>query len=146
MLFEKVHEGTHCKCLNDDAVTENLTDTFARRVKHTPPIVDDFLSYHEEGQKSKRADRDNCDVICKLRGVTTYKIDATNEASLKARWVDTVRIKPRASSLYCKFRFATGAGKVKHTPSHNDELHHTFFKSDDFVITHLIILEISLLV
>jgi hypothetical protein len=141
------YKGTDCECMNDDLVIENLIHTFARRVKHNPAINEDFLSYHEEGQKPKRKDRDNCDFVCKYRGVTTYKVDDTNEASLKAKWANTVRLKPAASRLYCKFRFAAGAGKAKHTPSHDEECHHTFFKSDDFDIDRrLIILDIALLV
>jgi hypothetical protein len=146
MLFEKLHEGTHCECLNDNSVSENTTDTFARRVRQNPPMLEDFQSWHEEGKRLRASDRENCEVICMYRGVSMNIINDTNEVAVKEYFADTVRLRPKSPWIYCKFRLLPGAGKVRPTPTTHSGLHHTLYKCDDFAMDKLQILELLPLV
>lgn len=136
--FELLHAGKarRCKCIDDPSISENLIDSFARRVGNDPPVILDFQSFEEE-KRPLNAKRPNCRIKCKYAGVSITRIYPENEQIVLERWADVARYKPRAKNVVCKFRFRLGAGRIWPTPSTNDQDHFTLLKSDEFSINHL---------
>lgn len=142
--FTKLHEGidTKCNCLEQPKVTENLNDTFARRVKNIPPALVDFASYHEENRRIQKGKENDCRCICEFRGVSINKVDATNEDTLIKDWKEEIKNKPKSSSIYCKFRIKTDECLVWDTSHQKNKFHFTLLKADEFKIEDLEIVEV----
>lgn len=129
MTFDALHEDLACDCVTSDGITENTTDIFARRVRDVPPSLNDFKSSYE---RKHQAEKDDCDYLCKHRGISIIKLNGSNETALKSKWAEFVAVKPRTPKIYCKFRLKTDAGVVWPTPSRDDANHCTLLKSDQF--------------
>lgn len=140
MTFEDLHRDLDCDCFEPDGIAENTADTFARRVRHNPPRVADFNSFFQEGKPCRNPD--DCEYLCKYRGVSINKVETAREAKLKSTWAEIIRFRPKTPRLYCKFRLKEGAGKVWPTPTRNDSDHHTLLKSDQFKMKLVEIIEV----
>lgn len=143
ITFENLHRDIDCNCICLNT-KEDCTSIFLRLIKGNDLTINDLQSYCEEG-KSLRRNNADCDYICKSRGlsVTIYQPDA--EERFVQKFTESKNFfRPLESRViaYCKLRFKKGAGKVKPTPSRTDCYHHTFFKSDNFSIASIEVLEI----
>ncbi len=146
MTFDQLHEGIEnvCNCLeNNGEVSENTSDTFARRVKNKPPELSDFASYYQEKQPCRKTD---CKTVCQHRTVSANKIDEHNEEVLKLKWLEFLRFKPKASKIFCKFKLKENAGLVWHTPNGKQPCHYSILKSDEFTMEHLELIDVFELV
>ncbi len=72
VTFDDLHKDLNCDCLISNGIAENTSDVFARRVRDTPPTLNDFTSNYERGHPQQAAD---CEYLCKHRGVSMNKID-----------------------------------------------------------------------
>lgn len=140
MTFNALHKDLACDCLADSGIAENTSDTFVRWVKADPPTLRDFNSQHEEEAHPKA---DDCDYLCKHRGVSIHKADQVSEPVIKAQWAEYTRFRPRLPRTFCKFKLKSGAGKVWKTPTKTFPYHHTLLKSDQFSMEMVSLIEVS---
>ncbi len=140
MTFDALHKDLNCDCLADSSIVENTSDSFVRWVEADPPALEDFNSYYENEMPPKA---DDCDYLCKHRGVSIHKADGKNEASIKQQWAEYTKFKPRLPRLYCKFSLKSGAGKMWKTPTRSFPYHYTLLKSDQFCMELVNLIEVS---
>ncbi len=137
MTFEKITNDSECDCLNKSS--ENTTNEFIRKLGK--PLLEDkdFVSYWE---RNKRPLIDDCKNICSFKGISMNLYKNEYEEQILNKYKTTMNINPKKGSHYLKFKLLQGAGNVKHTPEENDTSHHDFFKSDDFKLENITVLEI----
>jgi hypothetical protein len=140
MTFNALHKDLDCDCLADSGIVENTSDTFVRWVKAAPPVLDDFDSMHELGAQPKKND---CDNLCRLRGVSINIANQESEPVIKAQWAEYTRFRPRLPRTFCKFKLKSGAGKVWKTPTKTFPYHYELLKSDQFCMEMINLIEVS---
>lgn len=130
--FAGIESDNECRCL--DGAKEGGRDTFCRRTWTSPPTTDDFKSYWELGKRprSKPTQARYCKDLCGHKGVSVHKY--TTQEELREHYGITrgFRPGPDQPQYYCRVRLRPEAGKVQHTPSNNDKLHHDVMKADGF--------------
>jgi hypothetical protein len=138
--FKKIHSDIQVVCINDDVV-ENLTDTFVRRIKGESLNETDFTSYWDLGKRPVACDKDS---VCGYKGVSVFKHN-NNEQEVEAAILKTLgrnrSFKPILSTIYCKLKFRSGAGKVWQNGK-CQPYHCNFFKEDSFAIAMIDVVEI----
>lgn len=140
MTFDQLTTDSDCDCLSLGAV-ENTTDEFLHAVNGPTLGPRDFRSLWEQGRKCAPSD---CAQVCLRKGVSTNLASEIEETLEKYR--TTVRFSPRMQSRrshYCRFRCRPGAGMFRHTPRNSDRTHFTFYKSDEFDMASVDVLEIA---
>jgi len=142
MDFNNINMDIDFNCIEGN-VTENLTDTFTRKIKSSTISSDDFKSYWEKDRRPKEKDHDS---IRKFKGVSVNKINEfTNESYIANVYKITFALRPKSKINYCKFKLLPNAGKIWETPRVDipDLSHCTFFKSDQFTLDSLEVLEVK---
>jgi hypothetical protein len=133
MTFNELHDGiSHgCNCLDQEGVSENTEDFFARAVEQNVPSMDDFKSYLENGQRPKRPIK-GCRTECMWRGVSVNKLGG-NVPDIKAKWQTAKLFAPQGTKNFvCTFRLKVGAGKMWDTSNKQPDAHHSLLKADGF--------------
>ncbi|GAB4036293.1 hypothetical protein [Spirosoma jeollabukense] len=143
MNFTTVSEGHNCNCYNN--ASENCVDTFARKVSDTKDLkIRDFRTHSERGLIP---DNDSCDEICGYKGLSINLWNDQSKRSVTDKFSLTLAISPmikKPSSKIGVFKFLPDAGKVKHTPNQRngvDTYHYDLYKSDEFVIEKVVLIE-----
>jgi hypothetical protein len=141
MKFSNLSSDSKCICLKDTA--ENLEDTFCRKIKNNELSESDFISNWENGIRvvdKKVVLSDNCGSICLLKGISIDIIDINNRNFILEKYRTTFKFNPTMRKYVCEFKFLKDAGQLKHNPSDKDPYHYTFYKSDDFDLTKINVL------
>ena len=139
MKFSKLHSDIPFECIND-SMGENTVDIFARKLCDNFLMMKDFESKWEQDKRSATEPKE----VCLSKGVSVHKFQS--DEVLVRHYADLHKIAPRyvKERCYCKFRFRGLAGMLWFTGLRNKRpLHFTFFKSDDFNLEMLDILEIK---
>jgi hypothetical protein len=133
MTFDKIAESNNCNCLN--GCSEDYTNVFARKVGIAKTLkLRDFKTHHERNKVPSQLN--NCKEVCGFRGIS---VDIWNDESkdiVLKKYFTTIAFSPKYKSNISIIKLKQDAGIVKHTPVNNplNEFHYDFYKSDNFVI------------
>ncbi len=138
MNFEQLLTGTPCNCIKN--AEENTSQVFARKIGSTALQPGDFLSHWEKGIFP--ADVKDCQKTCLHKGLSLNLWGETSRHQVFEKYLKTFRFAPKYKNCILVFRAKENAGVFEPTPTERDPHHFTFFKSDDFSIDLLDVLEI----
>ncbi|MDQ1266230.1 MAG: hypothetical protein QG635_1382 [Bacteroidota bacterium] len=99
--------------------------------------INDFVSNWEKGKRPNNG----CEDICSNKGISINIYNEESKQIVKKKFYNMYVNAPQYKPIYCSFKFKSEAGKVKSTPNKNDKYHYTFYKSDEFEIKKIDILE-----
>jgi len=138
MKFENITKDNNCDCLKK--TFEDSKNIFTRKLRTNVVKKIDFESHWEKGLKPKK---DTCKEICLLKGLSINMLNEESESNILKKYNQTFNINPRRKKYFCKFKFYKNSGKMKNTSKSGDKYHYTFYKSDDFNIDQVEIIEIK---
>lgn len=136
MKFDKIKLNSKCNCLTNTTI--DTTSEFMRKLKKQQVDEKDFLTHWERGI---RPNAEDCQEICTYKGLSINKFLPENENQILQKYKTTFSINPKKGSYCLKFKLNKNTGKVKYTPSQDDKSHYSLYKSDNFNIKEIIILE-----
>lgn len=132
MNFTKLQIGISCDCLKD--AHTDIETPYLRRIFNNVPNIDDFISWHDMGKKSK----EDCEDICGFRGVSIFNCsqETLDNVVLKQKKAVTNRKKISPMSNIPEFGYIftlkQTAGKIKQ--SGKDKTHYDLYKCDEFTL------------
>lgn len=134
-----------CTCLlaQVEKCTENTEATFCRKIDKKTINVKDFRSRWERNKRTingQEVAADDCQTILALKGISIHLYNDENKNQVLEKYRTTFAFNRRRAK-FAVFRFRNGAGKVKHSPGDGDSAHHDFYKSDDFTLDHIALIE-----
>jgi hypothetical protein len=136
MGFDKILAITTCDCLN--GTSQNLTDTFIRRVRKSQELKNpDFRNHFERGKVP--SDDSNCEEVCGMNGLSFDIWTKTSSKAILEKHKTSAGFAPKLNH-YCIVRFTTSSGLIKHTPNQENgynEYHYDFYKDDTFTVSTL---------
>ncbi len=138
MNFEQLHTGTNCNCIKN--AEENTIQVFARKIGSAALQTNDFLSHWEKGIFP--AELKACQKVCLHKGLSMNLWSEPSRKQVFEKYLNTFRFAPKYKNCILVFRAKENAGIFDATPTERDPFHFTFFKSDDFSINLLDVLEI----
>jgi len=137
MTFDNL--GFNIDEITDD-IAENVIDPFTRKLTSAEVREDDFKSYWEMDKRPNNPDK-----VRVYKGLSINKIYEDNEEIIRETYKSTKSFKPITQyfSHYCIMKFNEGAGKVWDKGCIKKSYHCTFYKSDQFSIDLLNVIEIK---
>ena len=142
MTFQGLVDGVDANCIYNviSKYTENIEDTFCKRVDKNLSARE-FRSFWEMG-KIVEPTEDNCEDILSKKGVSVSKFNNQTRDHIIQLYRSVCSHAPQLKhKYYCSFKFKSGAGKVRHSPTNDDPYHHDFYKSDEFSTNFIEIIE-----
>lgn len=141
MNFTKISDNTSCNCFVD--ASENIADTFVRKVSRSGNIKDSDFKNHIERNKTP-ADSNNCEEVCGYHGVSIELWNEQSTPPLMNKYRQTAIISPQLKKNLCVIKFKSECGLIKYTPNQLEEyneFHYDFYKDDDFLVEKLELVE-----
>jgi hypothetical protein len=140
MNFTKISSNTTCDCVSN--ASENLNDTFVRKVNRSANLKDSDFKNHIERNKIPE-NLNNCEEVCGHHGVSIEIWNDQSKPHLLNKYHQTAIISPQHKKNLCVIKFKPDCGVVKHTPNQAqyNEYHYDFYKDDDFLVTKLELVE-----
>ncbi|MBK8566579.1 MAG: hypothetical protein IPN76_25435 [Saprospiraceae bacterium] len=138
MKFEQLHTGTNCNCIKN--AEENTIQVFARKIGSAILQTEDFFSHWEKGIFPN--DLKDCQKVCLHKGLSMNLWNESSRHQVLEKYLNTFRFAPKYKNCILVFQAKENAGFIEPTPNGRDPFHFTFFKSDDFSINLLDVLEI----
>lgn len=143
MNFTTISEGNNCNCHNK--ASENCVDVFARKVGDTK----DFKSrdFRTDFERGKPLEDTACSELCGHRGLSINLWNDESKRYVIAKFALTLSISPmikKPKSQIGIFKMSVDTGKVKHTPNQKngvDKYHYDLYKSDEFCVEKLTLIE-----
>jgi hypothetical protein len=136
MTFEKVHSETDCNCLSKAVI--DTSSEFVRKLRKGVVEDKDFLTHWD---REIIPEEEDCDTICAYRGLSVNQITPEFENQIVEKYKTTFNINPKKGAHYLKFKLQTDAGKVQYTPEEDDKSHYNLFKSDNFSLEKIVMIE-----
>lgn len=136
MTFEKTLKDIDCNCLDD--CYEDYKNNYARYLgKNITNITEEsFKSYFEHNKKPKN---DSCPERCSNRAVSFSLINEVNFDAIMNNFEKYFGYSPQFKKYVVIIKFLENAGLLKQYGTNID--HYDFYKSDEFEIDHLEIIE-----
>ena len=134
-----------CSCLlaQIEKCAENTEATFCRKIDKKSIKIKDFKSRWERNKKTingTEVAEDDCAGILSLKGISIDLYSDENKEKVLEKYRTTFAINQRKVK-YAIFQLRDGAGRVKHSPHNGDNTHHDFYKSDEFTLDHIMLIE-----
>ena len=134
----RLTESPICDCMTSSF--EEISRIFIRRITENRSLrIRHFKADIEKVDKLLVVN--DCSDFCRFRELSMNDISDYDEQEVVASYSpdiqEQLKFAPKKEFYYCKFRFKTGAGKVKYTPHHGHESHYDFYKSDEFSMDHV---------
>lgn len=143
MNFTNLSQGHTCQC--HKGASENCADTFARKVGEAKGLkARDFRTHSERGIIPES---NECDELCGYKGLSINIWTEQSKSYVYDKFSLTLGISPKLKTPRTQigvFKILEEAGKVKHTPEQKegiDVYHYDFYKSDEFDIDKLVLVE-----
>ncbi len=136
MKFDILHSDTNCNCI--EGTHSDFKSRFARRIMGKTIVEKDIATHWEKGIGRGKTD---CREICEHKALSINLFSPEYESLIIKKYNDTFRFNPKIGNYLVKFKIKFGAGVVKPKPTKNDISHYNFFKSDDFELSNLEIIE-----
>jgi hypothetical protein len=132
-----------CNCLSFES--QDLTLYYARRIARPLVVEKDFLTKYEKNPTVFAIDTDkDCFKWC--HNITSISINEWNECHKTAiinKYLDLFdQSKQQRRDAILIFKLTEKAGKIKTTPRDDDATHRDFYKSDNFTITTIEVIDI----
>jgi hypothetical protein len=145
MTFQGLTDGVDAECIYSviSKYTENIEDAFCKRVDKNLSARE-FRSFWKMGKKPPIIEptEDNCEDILSIKGVSISKFNDQTRDYIIQLYRSVCSHAPQLKhKYYCSFKFKSGAGKVRCSPTNDDPWHHDFYKSDAFSINFVEIIE-----
>ncbi len=140
MTFDSLHADTDCDCLGEAFEVKNKL--FARKIGKPISRISDFYSHWERNKKPNVLD---CDNTCMYKGLSCNEWNNESKGQVLAKYVNLINSQEKTGALsdaILIFKIKNGGGLMKYSPSKKDISHHTFFKSDNFEMDYLEIIEV----
>ena len=136
MKFEKLHNGIECNCVKK--AVDDFDNKYLRKLRKDQLSEKDFLTHWERGIGNEETD---CEKICSYNGISINQADEKTENIIIEKYKTTFNINPKKGAHLLKFKIKNNAGKVSHAPLEDDDTHYNFFKSDEFNLETLEVIE-----
>lgn len=128
MKFEKLNADTNCTCALDGLI-DNASH-FALKINKENLRENDFKTHWEKGKTSTI-----CDEICSLKGQSLTIVNNQEDLDKTIQvYKQLFPISPSYKPFCAIITLNEDSGVVKLTPIEINPLHHDFYKSDDFTI------------
>lgn len=138
MTFNNVHSDTDCQCI-DESCVEDSVSYFYRAIRSEQLSVESFNSHWEDGRKGGIDRTPLCQEVCERKSLSITKDIGQTQEEIKNSFQGLTKIKPKFKCThYCRFRVASGAAKVKLTPSNYNENHYSLYKCDNFGLASVV--------
>jgi hypothetical protein len=136
MTFSNIQNDTQCDCLKE--AVDDFDSHYIRKINKSELSEKDFATHWE---RQIRKDATDCNDICSLKAISVNYFSTENIPQIVEHYTTTFNFNPKKGCYYIRFRLKKQFGKFKPEPLENDESHYSMFKSDDFVINSLEIIE-----
>ncbi|WP_312312230.1 hypothetical protein [Empedobacter brevis] len=138
MNFTKTFGDIQCNCV--EGSNEDTNNNYALKTIKENLRIQDFYSYHEKG---KTITDTKCDNICSFRGVSVSLYNEETEENVLKLYKELFPLSPGYKPYLKIIKFGENCGKVKHTPSNNNDYHFDFYKCDTFAIDKIEVIEVK---
>lgn len=129
MTFENIINDTNCNCIENSF--EDTNNEYIRKLKKDKIEDKDFITHWE---RIIGRDSQICKDVCSYKSISIDLCQDNNIGIITNKYKITFHINPKKGAYYIKFKFDENAGKIVHTNDKNDITHHEFYKSDEFTL------------
>lgn len=133
MTFNDLHADIVCRCTDEGCNISNES-TYALKTMQNILREQDFTSYWAKG---KRPDGTDCNDVCSYKGNSISIFTDETKEFVITLYKTIFPLAPKYKPFLSIVRFNGVNGVVKPTPFPQNPHHYDFYKSDDFVLANV---------
>ncbi len=140
MNFKFIHKNTDCLCAKSSDMLQNDERIFARFIRKPNIRENDFKSYSDKGRTPTK---NTCKAICSFLGVSVSLWNDESKDFIIELYAKLFKLnmKKKTDSILL-FKLKNNIGVCKSTPSEPNPHHYDFYKSDEFDISKVEVIDI----